>query len=372
MNATSHLPSADRIAALIPAFNEEPVIEGTIRALILAGCPVSDIYVVDDRSTDRTAEIARRMGVNVFTVPHNGGKARAQAAALRYFALLDRYGWVLFLDGDTKVDVNFVSEMHKAARARPDVALYVGQVRSVRNSHLFSALRAMEYSFGHDLVKQGQSNCRVILVSPGCASMYRSNVLKHLHIDHSTLAEDMDLTIQAHRLGERVTYVPSAIVNTQDPSSFKDYYKQILRWDRGFWQIVKKHHVFDLTRRKQVLDLYVAFLIADALFFNKLFIGAAIAVTKPDFLPYAFAGDFFISLCVACYGALRTRRVDVVFKFPAYYWMSYVNYFAFLSAMLDIVFLGKTRLNWNKVRRYDFDSHATPDSPTPPQGAPGK
>jgi biofilm PGA synthesis N-glycosyltransferase PgaC len=371
MNTAAHPPQvAAGIAALIPAFNEEPVMEGTIQALLTAGCPARDIYVVDDRSTDRTAEIARRMAVHVFTVPVNGGKARAQAAALTYFGLHDRYGWVLFLDGDTKVDPNFMDEMRRAAWRRPDVALFVGQVRSVRNTHLFSALRAMEYAFGHDLIKQGQSNCRVILVSPGCASMYRTQVLKQLHIDHSTLAEDMDLTIQAHRQGELISYVPTAIVNTQDPSTFKDYYKQILRWDRGFWQIVKKHQVFNPRARKQLLDLYVMFLIADALFFNKLIIGGGIALAQPALLPYAFAADFFISLCVASYGACRTRRLDVLYKFPAYYWMSYVNYYAFLSAMLDIVFLRRTKLNWNKVKRYDFDSHAATAHPL--EGAPEK
>lgn len=330
---------------------------GTIKALILSGCAREDIYVVDDRSTDRTADIARDLGVNVYTVPQNGGKARAQVAALRYFRLYDRYGWVVFLDGDTKVDVNFMREMRKAVTLRPDVALFVGQVRSVRNSHLFSALRAMEYAFGHDLVKQGQSNCSVILVSPGCASMYRTSVLKDLDIDHRTLAEDMDLTIQAHRLGQTVVYVSTAIVHTQDPSTFRDYYKQVLRWDRGFWQIVKKHRFFSLKGKKQVLDLYVMFLIMDAMLFNKIIIAAAIALTHLEFLPYAFAGDVFVGLCVATYGACRTRRPDVLYKYPCYYWMSFVNYYAFLMAMLDVVVFGKTRLAWNKVKRYDFDSH---------------
>lgn len=349
---------AKRIAVLIPVFNEEPVLQGTIEALLEAGCPLRDIFVVDDRSTDRTAEIAAGLGVNVHTVPKNGGKARAQDAALRHFCLLDRYGWVLFLDGDTKVDVNFMREMHEAvANGAPNVALFVGQVRSVRNNHVYSALRAMEYAFGHDLIKQGQSNCNVILVSPGCASMYRSSVLKDMHIDHGTLAEDMDLTIQAHRKRMCVRYVASAIVNTQDPSSFKDYYKQILRWDRGFWQIVKKHHFFSLTKKKQFIDLYLIFITLDTLVFNKIIVGLGIAITQPKYLPYALIGDLLVGFSVALYAAARSRRWDVLYKYPLYYWLSYVNFYAFISAMLDIVVLGKTRLNWNKVKRYDFDSH---------------
>jgi cellulose synthase/poly-beta-1,6-N-acetylglucosamine synthase-like glycosyltransferase len=354
------LPLALRIAALIPAFNEEPVLEGTVVALLAAGCALDDIYVVDDRSTDRTAEIASGLGVHVYTVPKNGGKARAQVAALEHFALLENYGWVLFLDGDTKVDRLFVSEMRKVvASDGPKAALYVGQVRSVRNTHLYSALRAMEYAIGHDLFKQGQSNCNVILVSPGCASMYSSSVLHELHIDHSTLAEDMDLTIQTHRKGMPICYVPSAIVHTQDPSTFRDYYKQILRWYRGFWQVVKKHQFFSwgAGKKKRPIDFYVLFLILDAVVFNKGFMIIAAALASPWLLPYLLCGDVMVAFCIAVYAAWRTRRLDVIYKFPIYYWMFAVTFFAFMSAMLDIIVLGKTKLNWNKVKRYDFASH---------------
>jgi cellulose synthase/poly-beta-1,6-N-acetylglucosamine synthase-like glycosyltransferase len=362
------LPTSQRIAALIPAFNEEPVLEGTIAALLMSGLSREDIYVADDRSTDRTVDIARRMGVHVYTGPSNVGKARAQVAALHHFGLYDQYAWIVFLDGDTKVDVDFMREMRAAMFQRPDASLFIGQVRSAQNHHVFSALRSMEYAVGHDLIKQGQSNCGVILVSPGCASMYRTSLLRHLHIDHSTLAEDMDLTVQAHRRGEPMVYVPSALVDTQDPGSFKDYYKQILRWNRGFWQVVKKHGFFSLTSKKQCIDLYVAFLVVDALFFNKLVVASLIALTHVSLLPYAFAVDVCLGLCLALYGACRTRRADVIYKYPCYYWMSYVNYFAFLSAMVDVVVLGKTKMAWNKVKRYEFDSPASqPLTPTQEQ-----
>lgn len=356
-HALSPAVVAKRIAVLIPVFNEEPVIEGTIAALVAAGCSVRDIFVVDDRSTDRTAGIARALGVNVYTVPRNGGKARAQVAALEHFCLLDRYGWVLFLDGDTKVDCRFLHEMRKQLETGEPVALYVGQVKSDSNSHVFSAMRAMEYAFGHDLIKQGQSNCNVILVSPGCASMYRTSVLRELHIDHSTLAEDMDLTIQAHRKEMAVVYVASAIVYTQDPSTFRDYHKQVLRWYRGFWQIVVKHRFFHPMRRKQSIDWYVIFLVLDTLIFNKYAMFGAIAISRPDYVGFAFLVDVGVGLVVALYAAWRTRRLDVLFKYPLYYWISFVNFNAFFWAMVDIVVLRRTQLNWNKVKRYDFDSH---------------
>jgi len=84
-----HTDTPYKIGILIPAYNEEVVIKGTIESLINAGCSKSHIYVVDDKSTDNTAEIASSTGVNVYTVDENGGKAYAEKIAIVYFLFLE-------------------------------------------------------------------------------------------------------------------------------------------------------------------------------------------------------------------------------------------------------------------------------------------
>jgi cellulose synthase/poly-beta-1,6-N-acetylglucosamine synthase-like glycosyltransferase len=345
--------STPKIAILIPVYNEEIVIRGTIDAILAAGMPMSDIYVVNDQSKDRTEEMAHATGVNVYTVPVNGGKANAQKAALKYFMLMERYDWIIFLDGDTKVDENFFKAFKGAIAEDPTVGLYLGQVKSVRNSHIYSASRAFDYTYGQDIAKVGQSNFNVVFVAPGCASMYRTAVLKQLEIDHLTLAEDMDLTMQVHRKGYRVVYVPDAIVNTQDPATFKDYHKQILRWYRGFWQVVLKHKIFGFGK-KQKVDFYMMLLTADAIVFNRILWLIVLGIMFPSVLLSAMAIDLCVSLGICGYVAYRTGRLDVLYKFPLYYWLSYVNFYAYMRAFVEIVLQRKVLLAWNKVERYDF------------------
>lgn len=345
-----------KIAILIPAYNEEPVIAGTIGALLSADADRKDIYIVDDRSTDRTAEIALSMGVNVFTVPENGGKARAQVQALEHFQLNDKYDWIIFLDGDTKVDLYFINAMFAAAIEDPSVALYVGQVKSVKNDHIFSACRAFDYTYGQDVAKHGQSNFNMIFVSPGCSSMYRTDVLRNLHIDHMTLAEDMDLTMQVHRAGGKVKYLPQAFVNTQDPNNFKDYHKQILRWYRGFWQVVRKHNVFGWGK-KQPVDFYMMLVTLDSIVFNRVLWFLGILAVKPAILPTIIGLDLLVTGLIACWTAYRTQRTDVIWKLPIYYWIGYMNFYAYLRAFVEVIVLRKELLAWNKVKRYSFDSH---------------
>ncbi len=353
--------SSPRIAILIPVYNEEVVLKGTIDALLIAGAERADIYVVDDCSTDSTVAIAHSLNINIYTVPENGGKARAQVAALAYFRLLENYERIIFLDGDTKVDKNFLMVMVKAALADPTVALYLGQVKSVKNNHIFSASRAFDYTYGQDLAKTGQHNFNVVFVAPGCASMYCTNVLAQMHIDHMTLAEDMDLTLQVHRLGGRVVYLSDAIVNTQDPATFKDYHKQVLRWYRGYWQVVLKHQIFSVFKSKQRIDWYMIILSLDAIFFNRLiWLGVLSYGFGWQIAGIALGIEIAMALAIAIYVSYRTKRFDVIWKFPAYYWLNYLNLYAFLRAFVEIIILRKELLAWNKVKRYKFsDSHPT-------------
>ena len=89
------------ISIIIPAYNEETLLAATLRAARDAADPLGDPYeiiVVDDGSTDRTAEIAREHGARVVSVHlRQIGAARnagAQAAAGDLF---------IFIDADTIV-----------------------------------------------------------------------------------------------------------------------------------------------------------------------------------------------------------------------------------------------------------------------------
>lgn len=85
----------DRVAAVIPAFNEEDHIAGVIR--VLRAVPeIGQILVVNDGSWDRTAEVARAHGVSVLDLPENLGKGAAMKAGVEHVDA----DIVLFLDAD--------------------------------------------------------------------------------------------------------------------------------------------------------------------------------------------------------------------------------------------------------------------------------
>lgn len=84
-----------RVSAIIPAFNEESTITGTVEAL-QAIPDIHEIIVVDDGSSDRTAEKAREAGAITFSLAENFGKGQA----LEVGCNVSSGEILLFLDAD--------------------------------------------------------------------------------------------------------------------------------------------------------------------------------------------------------------------------------------------------------------------------------
>jgi glycosyltransferase involved in cell wall biosynthesis len=84
-----------RVSAVIPALNEEEPISGVVRECLATGVP-DEVIVVDNGSTDRTAERACEAGARVVSAPRGYGQACAAGAR----AVSAESDIVVFLDGD--------------------------------------------------------------------------------------------------------------------------------------------------------------------------------------------------------------------------------------------------------------------------------
>jgi glycosyltransferase involved in cell wall biosynthesis len=91
-----------RLLVIVPTYNEAEsitlVITQTLQAL-----PNADVLVVDDGSTDTTAQVAARAGAMVLSLPFNLGIGGAVQTGYR-FAISHNYRWVARVDGDGQHD----------------------------------------------------------------------------------------------------------------------------------------------------------------------------------------------------------------------------------------------------------------------------
>lgn len=111
----------ERVAVIIPAFQEEERVGATVSAVRQAYG--YDVVVVDDGSKDRTAEVALRAGATVLRLPINLGYGGALQAGFRY-ALEGGFTRAIQMDADGQHDPQHIAPLLAALDEGPsDVAV---------------------------------------------------------------------------------------------------------------------------------------------------------------------------------------------------------------------------------------------------------
>lgn len=94
---------------VIPAYNESESIKGTVEDII-NNAPDFDYVVINDCSTDNTADICKENGFNYISLPINLGIGGAVQTGYRY-AYENGYDVAVQVDGDGQHDVAFLKRM---------------------------------------------------------------------------------------------------------------------------------------------------------------------------------------------------------------------------------------------------------------------
>lgn len=343
------------LALIIPGHNEALVISDTIRSAIRAGQDPQDIYVVDDNSSDATAELACDIiGPKQVLRVGRSGKALAIKRAIAKFDIVERYTWVHIADADSNFELGYFAEFVHRLDPEKYVAA-TGYVKSMYGGWI-SRYRAYEYSFGQEIMRRIQHMLGVIPVIPGPTSCFRTDILHELDFETHNLTEDFDITIQIHRkkLG-KIAFIANAKTLTQDPKDYRDYTKQVIRWYRGFWQGVSTYKV---GRRFQRIDAYLGYQILEmfAYYFNLLILlpilllqGRGVVVIAQTFLIDIVI--FFAATLMACW---VHRRLDILAAFPLFYILRLTNMVLYVQAFFEVIIFRKYRkrqVGWSTANR---------------------
>jgi len=358
MSATSE---KRKLALILPAHNEEVVIGATIRSALAAGMDKSDIFVVSDGSVERTLMIALNYlpWYNTFAQAQ-GGKAMAIFNGIKHFGIPERYVWVHIADADGIFSPSYFDELK--ARLSTEYVAATGHVQSLKGGWI-SQYRTYEYTVGLEVMRRIQAKLGTIPVIPGATCVFRTDIIDKLDFSQHSLTEDMDLTLQIHRkkLG-KIAYIPQAKAFTQDPKDFGDYFKQVMRWYRGAWQIMTRHRV---GRRLQKIDGYMGYMIAEeVVLLLELTILPVVAwwTGNYNFLALMFLNDMVIFFALTLWSAKLNHRSDMLGAFPLFYILRFVNMFAFFKAWYEIVVQHKFRSDspgWSTAgRRYRIMTEA--------------
>ncbi|PKV86008.1 bifunctional polysaccharide deacetylase/glycosyltransferase family 2 protein [Streptomyces sp. TLI_146] len=226
------------VSVIVPAYNERECIANTVRSLMASDHPI-EVLVVDDGSTDGTADIVEAMrlpNVRVIRQP-NGGKPSALNNGIRNA----RYDIVVMMDGDTVFEPSTVRELVQPF-GDPRVGAVAGNAKVGNRDSLIGAWQHIEYVMGFNLDRRMYDVLGCMPTIPGAVGAFRRTALERVGgISEDTLAEDTDVTMAMHRDGWRVVYAENARAWTEAPESVQQLWSQRYRWSYGTMQAIWKH-----------------------------------------------------------------------------------------------------------------------------------
>lgn len=331
------------LCVVVPAYNEEKVIGSSLKALKKV-VRSRNIFVVSDGSGDKTVSIATSQVKNVMALKKNVGKAQALNKLIKSRKLIKRYKFIMFSDADSRLSRNFLNTIKEEINRNP--ACIVGTVVSERHGFI-SAFRTYEYGLTHKIFKQAQNIMQVITVAPGCAAIYRADVLNQLNFTNHTLTEDFDLTIQIHKkkLG-RITYVPQAKVITQDPPTLRDYCKQITRWYTGMWQNIFLHRLY-IPNKRLNFEIYLLFLDGIAAVASMI-----LALMHPLLFLSMFVIVFISTILLSSFIIILEKQYWALWYSPFFILLYLINLAVYFYSMFRAIISKNRVLSWQKVDRY--------------------
>lgn len=237
-----------RFAILIAARNEEAVLPHLLESIRNQGYPAEllDTYVVADNCTDRTAEVARAHGAQVFQRfnKQQVGKGYALNFLLQQIdgnVGLDQYDAFLVFDADNLLEPDYVSQINQTYSDGYEAFCGYRNTKNFGGNWL-SAGYGIWYL--HDSTHLNRS--RMILGTTcavtGTGFGFTRELLERCGGWHFfTLTEDIEFNTWCATHGVRIGYCHDAILYDEQPENFWQSWRQRTRWTQGGLQVSVKY-----------------------------------------------------------------------------------------------------------------------------------
>ena len=208
------------ISVIIPVYNDSSNLIASIEAIFRSSYRNFEVIVVDDGSTDDSAEVARSLGARVHQVRTRGGPAAARNLGAR----LAEHPYLLFVDADVCVANETLRQVAETFRQDPTIdAVFGSYDRSPGARNLVSQYRNLLHHHVHQ-----RSNREAFTFWSGCGAVKRSVLLELGGFDTGIVnasIEDIELGSRLRGAGYRVVLAKEIQV------------QHLKRWT--FWSMIR-------------------------------------------------------------------------------------------------------------------------------------
>ncbi|SHE50031.1 Glycosyltransferase, catalytic subunit of cellulose synthase and poly-beta-1,6-N-acetylglucosamine synthase [Seinonella peptonophila] len=402
------------VSILIPCYNENYILETTLKGLLQLDYRHQEIIFINDGSTDNTFEVLYELLDLVplhwekqHDLPHkpivdfyqskiypeiflldkvNGGKADALNAGCNFATK----PIIVTLDADSILDQKALKEVNLAFH-NPNVIAGGGMVHILQGKNMHDinlnnkwliSLQIFEYLKGFYIYKSSLARLNALAIISGAFGVFRKSILLELGGYRETLGEDIDITLRFQQWilkhpGSKMLFIPDAICYTECPESWRDLFKQRIRWQKAFVDCVL--HFWGFLARTIFHRIVSFFLLFDAFFMGTVAtIVTTCVLTASFFMPQAdmlqaitayFIGSLILNFIYNLFTIYISYSEGVRFK-GRNKWrlilLIFIDIFLYRFVTLFFIFYGTIAYvfkptGWNKVARTgrDYQIHET-------------
>jgi poly-beta-1,6 N-acetyl-D-glucosamine synthase len=349
------------VSIIVPAFNEEEVIQASLSSLLELRYPYYEIIAVDDGSTDATYEKMREFEGNHYGVrvsvyrKENSGKADT----LNYGIRRSKAPIVVCMDSDSRLTP---AALRYAVRhfSDPHVGAVAGNVKVINRHNIWTKLQALEYIEGLNIVRRAQAFWRTVNVIPGPIGIFRREAVEGTGgYDSDTFAEDFDMTVKILAEGWKIHYEPKAVAYTEAPEELLDIIKQRYRWSRGILQALRKQkHLLTRTNVHITTPLSLWYMIFEGLvwpamniFANVFFVWIALIYGMTKLLVMWWLLLTVLDLLVAVHAILMEREDMGLAIYAVFYRFFYILIIDVTKVFATLEELIGLDMSWGKLAR---------------------
>ncbi len=307
------------VAVIVPAHDEELVIGHTLETLTALGYPRYCVIVVNDGSTDGTAERARAFESSgrvlvVDRSPEVAGSGKGAALNEGYRVLGELFergdplvsGWdpdevvVGIVDADGTLEPDALDEVARLFGDPAVGGVQVGVIIGNARDSLIARCQDLEFVGFNHLAQAARDRIGSVGLG-GNGQFTRLRALRQLGLEpwSACLTEDLDLGLHLTRLGWSIRFCRTTSVTQQGVRTVRAWIRQRTRWAQGHYQcwdhvprLLTAGNVPLMTRLDLVLYLlFVAFVMFVAANLVLGILGAlGVVVIVNDFLSFVPAG----------------------------------------------------------------------------------
>tara|TARA_Y100000310_G_scaffold162731_1_gene162669 strand:+ start:294 stop:1487 length:1194 start_codon:yes stop_codon:yes gene_type:complete len=229
------------VSVLIPVYNEENSIEKTAMSILNSDYDnIKEVIILDNNSTDKTAQISKKLAKKYSNVKYFLAKKQGKANALNFGLTKVKSELVAVIDADSFPQKNAIRKM-VGFFEDPKVGAATVPILARNKTKFFEKLQAIEYS-AIAVTRKLLEGVDAIYVTPGPLALYRRSALNQINgFDPSNLTEDIEVTWHLTAVGWKRKMCLDTRVTSLVPNKFKTWFKQRQRWSMGGLQTIGKY-----------------------------------------------------------------------------------------------------------------------------------